>query len=366
MERLPEADEKILLRAIVQTFLDRALCLRQETPQGNLLVFPSYFRRDKPDLPEHPNVFVTYGFSGPLEEIYSTLVVRLSYSDGFKSDQLWKDAADFRTPGGKRVGLAMSKKSEGKAEIVVYFEAGVPDETKVTFIKYVHEHLLARAQPREEVTRVRTYVCPHCDEPLENRLAVQKRLAKGLTDIICPMCEKRVPLLDLIEEKFASSEFLQKVRKMDELAGINLDNESRELILVGHAIAIAAEAGQIFRPVTWADWGIDGEIEFKDDKGQASGRRLYLQLKSGDSYLYQRKRDDVEVFTIKKSRHVDYWLNQKYPVMLVIRTSDGRIRWMNVTDYLREHGKDTKQIVFQGEPFTALNVVRKRGELLQN
>ncbi|MDD2756326.1 MAG: DUF4365 domain-containing protein, partial [Methanothrix sp.] len=366
MERLSETDEKILLRAIVQTFLDRALCLRQETPQGTMLVFPSYFSRDNPDLPEHPNVFVTYGFSGPLEEIYSTLVVRLSYSDGFRCEQLWKDAVDFKTPSDKRVGLAMSKKSEGKAEIVVYFEVGVPDDTKVTFIKYVHEHLLARAQPREEVTRIRTYVCPHCDEPLENRLAVQKRLAKGLKDIICPLCEKRVPLLDLIEEKFASSEFLQKVRKMDELAGINLDNESRELILVGHAIAIAAEAGQIFRPVTWADWGIDGEIEFKDDKGQASGQRLYLQLKSGDCYLYQRKRDDVEVFTIKKPRHAEYWLNQAYPVMLVIRTSDGKIRWMNVTDYLREHGKDTKQIVFQGEPFTALNVVLKRGELLQN
>jgi hypothetical protein len=117
--------------------------------------------------------------------------------------------------------------------------------------------------------------------------------------------------------------------------------------------------------VTWADWGIDGEIEFKDDKGQASGQRLYLQLKSGDSYLYQRKRDDVEVFTIKKARQAEYWLKQKYPVMLVIRTSDGKIRWMNVTDYLQEHGKDTKQIVFQGEPFTAPNVVRKRGELLQ-
>ena len=64
MERLAEADEKILLRAIVQTFLDRSLCLRQETPQGTMLVFPSYFSRDKPDLPEHPNVFVTYGFAG--------------------------------------------------------------------------------------------------------------------------------------------------------------------------------------------------------------------------------------------------------------------------------------------------------------
>lgn len=68
MERLGEADEKILLRAMVQTFLDRSLCIREETPFGNLLVFPSYFRRDNPDQPEHPNVnvFVTYNFSGPV------------------------------------------------------------------------------------------------------------------------------------------------------------------------------------------------------------------------------------------------------------------------------------------------------------
>jgi GTPase SAR1 family protein len=84
MKRLSEADEKILLRAMVQMFLERSLCIREQTPKGTLLVFPSYFRRDKLDLPEHPNVFVTYGFSGTLDEIYSTVVVKLSYSDGFK------------------------------------------------------------------------------------------------------------------------------------------------------------------------------------------------------------------------------------------------------------------------------------------
>ena len=364
MERLAEGDEKILLRAMVQTFLEHSLCLRQETPQGTMLVFPSYFRRDKPDMPEHPNVFVTYNFSGPLDEIYATLVVRLSYSDGFKTDQLWKNAADFKTLGNKRVGLAMTKKAEGAAEIVVYFETDVPDETKVTFIKYIHEHLLTRASSREEVSRVRTYVCPYCSEPLENRRAIQIRLSQGLKDIVCPACEKRVPLFDLIEEKFASEEFLLRVRELDESAKINLDNESRELILVGHAIAITAEAGQIFRPISWADWGIDGEIEFKNDKGEASGRRVYIQLKSGDSYLYQRKRDDVEVFTIKEARHAEYWLSQAYPVMLVIRTSDGKIRWMNVTEYLQKHGKETRQIVFKGEPFTAPNVVKLRSKIL--
>ncbi len=132
--------------------------------------------------------------------------------------------------------------------------------------------------------------------------------------------------MDLIEQKFASDEFERRVREMEEQARTNIDNESRELILVGHAFAISGEAGQIFRPTHNSDCGIDGEIEFKDYNGRASGRRVYLQLKSGDSYLYQRERDGAEVYTVKNPRHADYWQQQAYPVMLVIRTSDGSIR----------------------------------------
>ena len=361
-KRLAEADEKTLLRAITQTFLDHSLCLLEDTPAGSQLVFPSYFNRDRPDQPGHPNVFVTYGFAGPIDEIYATLVVRLSYTDGFKKDELWKNAADFKTHGGKRVGLSMQVKAEGAAEMTVYFEAGIPDDTKITFIKYVHEHLLKRAA---DVTRVRTYVCPHCDTVVENRKTIQIRLEKGLKDIICTVCEERVLLLDLIEEKFASGEFLQAVRDLDERARINIDNQSRELILIGHASAVAEEAGQIFRPTGIADWGIDGEIEFKNDAGRASGVRVYLQLKPGDTYLHTRQRDGREIFAIQNPRRARYWQAQAYPVMLVIRTSDGTIHWMNVTDHLKAHvKKPPEQIVFAGEPFTALNLIRLRDRLI--
>jgi WD40 repeat protein len=367
MARLSPADEQILLRAMVQTLLDRALCLRETVATGNMLVFPSYFRRDRPEQLEYPNVFVTYGFAGPLDEIYSTLVVKVSYSDGFEHDQLWKDAADFKTHQGKRVGLAMRRKGEGSAELVAYFEPGVPDDTKVTFIKYVHEHLKARAR---DVTRVRSYVCPNpdCNIPLENRRAIEIRLNKGLKDIMCPVCENRVILIDLIESNFASDEFARRVREMDEQARINLDNESRELVLVGHAFVIAGEAGQIFRPTPNSDWGIDGEIEFKDHDGKASAKRLYLQLKSGDSYLRERKRDEKEIFTIKDERWAEYWQAHAYPVMLVIRTSNGEIRWMNVTEYLKRHTeggkKPVKHVVFDGEPFSAENLRRMRDRIV--
>lgn len=365
IKRLQPDEEQVVLRAMNQKFVNHGLCLREKTGHGHQLVFPSYFRRERPELDEHPLVLVTYRFNGPLDEIYATLVVRLHHSIIFEYDKLWRFAADFKTPSGKRLGLKMTKKNEGAAELEVYFETGISDEIQVTFIRYVHEHLKQKAH---EVIRLRHYVCPHCDTLVEARKAIEIRFAKGFKDIACAVCEKRVPLLDLIEEKFASEEFQRRVRELEEQATIAIDNESRELILVGHAFAIAGEAGQIFRPTPNSDWGIDGEIEFKDNEGNASGRRLYLQLKSGDSYLYPRKADGGEIFTIRNERHADYWQQQAYPVMLVIRRSDGTILWMDVSEYLKREcvggKKAVKQVVFTGAPFTALNLRRMRDTAL--
>jgi len=51
--------------------------------------------------------------------------------------------------------------------------------------------------------------------------------------------------------------------------------------------------------------------------------------------------------------------------MLVIRGLDETIRWMNVTDYLKKHGVGTKQIVFDGEPFTAVNIHNMWRQMVQ-
>src|SRR5262249_24331715 len=158
-------------------------------------------------------------------------------------------------------------------------------------------------------------------------------------------------------------ELQKRVRDMEEQARIGIDNESKELILVGQAMAIAGESGQICRLTSNSDWGTDGEIEFKDHDGRASGKKVYLQLKSGDSYLSRRQRDDTEIFRIEK-RQAESWQELAYPVMLVIRTSDGTIRWMDVSAYLKKHSQagkvPVKQVVFRGEPFTAPNVRRMR------
>jgi hypothetical protein len=88
-------------------------------------------------------------------------------------------------------------------------------------------------------------------------------------------------------------------------------------------MSICGEVNQVFRLVSRFDYGIDGEIEFKDDTGKPSGKKIYVQLKSGASYLRHRKRDNTMVFDLKNPRHLRYWQDQPVDVYLVIRDEEG-------------------------------------------
>ncbi len=368
MQRLAGDEERFVLLAMHQTLVERGLCLREQTEHGPLLIFPSYYRRERPELVGHPAVLVSYRFNGFLDEIYATLVVRLHHTSPFNQDQLWRYAADFKTLTGKQLGVKLTRRAEGAGELEVYFDPKIPTEEKIIFSKYVHEHLLQNAS---EVVRLRYYVCPHCGTPVGNREVAMSRLEEGKRDILCVKCDdpkKRVPLWDKMEELFASAKVKQRVRDLQEQSAIVLDTESKERALVGEVVSTVALAGQISREFSVSDHGIDMEIEFKSDAGQVTGRKVYLQLKSGDSYLTKGKSDGAEFFKIKNPCHADFWRDQAFPVLLVIRNSKGEIRWMEVRDYLKresENGKrPVKRIVFAGERFDVLSVRRWREQAL--
>lgn len=151
-------DEELLLRALVQTLLDKSLCIAEETPQGRHLVFPSQYRREK-DIPHEPDIFVSYTFSGEWQMVWTTLVVRLWYSHEFKQRELWRNAAEFETSKRHLLGLRIdNRQGEGEATISLFFDVHVPDELKVIFIEYVHRHLEKYAV---DVRRDRRYVCQY-------------------------------------------------------------------------------------------------------------------------------------------------------------------------------------------------------------
>ena len=114
-------------------------------------------------------------------------------------------------------------------------------------------------------------------------------------------------------------------------------------------------------------------------RGQWHGNKgLCLQLKAGNSHLTKRKSDGAEIFTIKKQRWVETWMNQKFPVMLVIGTfseEDERavgkenvefadVCWMEITSVLKRESangtKPVKQIEFKGERLDMASVRRWR------
>jgi len=372
MKRLEAEEERFVLLAMHQTLVERGLCLREQTDKGPLLIFPSYYRRERPDLVGHPAVLVSYWFNGFLDDIYATLVVRLHHTKPFQQDQLWRYAADFKTLTGRQLGVKLTRRGEGAGELDVYFDPAIAVEERIIFSRYVHEHLLEKGQ---EVIRLRHYVCPHCGTSVGNREVAMRRLeawlekkaidhvARGrikaglgnaeMPTIICSECEKRVPLWDELEQWFASPEMQRRVRELQEQSALVLDNESKERALVGEVISTVALAGQISREFNVRDHGIDMEIEFKNDAGQATGQKLYLQLKSDNSY---------------DEGHIRYWMAQALPVLLVIRNSEGEVRWMEVRDWLKRASdkaqKPVKQIVFEGERFDVMSVRRWRDKVL--
>ena len=244
-------------------------------------------------------IFVSYTFSGEWQTIWTTLVVRLWYSQEFEHRELWRNAAEFASSRGHTAGSEDSTTGKAKAEAT-------------------HQPLFRRqdaGRVESDLHRVRTSapgplwlrrdagpaVCVRRSavRPVTDLALVRKRFAAGKDFITCQSCDERVQLIDFIEQRLKSDPVARKILAMEETATRELDTQALEQILIGHVQAITGEANQIFRELTKFDYGIDGEIEFKDNDGRPSGKKIYVQLKSGNSYLRTRKSDGREVFDVK-------------------------------------------------------------------
>jgi GTPase SAR1 family protein/RNase P subunit RPR2 len=360
VERLERPDEELLLRAMVQTFLDKSLCIAEDTSDGRQLIFPSQYRRERP-IPAYPEIFVSYNFAGELQTIYTTLVVRMWYSRQFEQKELWRNAAEFVTTTGRTVGLVMERVGEGLGTVSVFFEPGVPDELKVVFIEFVHRHLERYAR---DVRRDRRYVCPKCSKPVTDYDAVRERLEAGKNFIVCQKCDKKVPLIDHIEQRLGTDPVARKVRDMEERDRRGRDAQALEQILIGHMMAVCGEANQIFRQVNMPEYGIDGEVEFKDKDGHPSGKKIYVRLKSDNSNMIRARgdADGYRAYVFDDEPGMDSWAGLPADVYLVIRNSEGTILWMNATRYLKEQKRKSRQILFEGERLDAPAVWRVRDE----
>ncbi|MEP7308572.1 MAG: TIR domain-containing protein [Acidobacteriota bacterium] len=193
-ERLPlEADDQALLHATVEDLLRHNLVLREATDTGTMLVFPSELSRTRSDR-DLPETYVRFTFEGLVANVFATLRVRLSQSEGFRRLELFKNLATFAWPGGGRCGLVLRELAEDNGSVGVFFDAITETPARELFEQIVARHVDRRAVPGT-VQRLRSFVCPKCGYRM-NDAATRARLAAALPFIYCENCGSRISLND--------------------------------------------------------------------------------------------------------------------------------------------------------------------------
>jgi GTPase SAR1 family protein len=397
--RLDHPEEPLLLAELERQLQERKICLRQ----GGRLVFPSFCGRERPASPALPPRFMSYAVRGWLDEIHASLVVSLEETRVFQLQELWRDAAEFRTvssaglSSGRALAVQLQRNNASEGTITVHTAAGLSLTEQAQFAQLIHGHLREAA---DSVERRRHWLCPHCHTPKGNEEVLMKRLERDgeTARVACDACDRSIPLFDTLERLLADP----KLRREAEALGVDTPQlTSRRkgkllLLEVGARLTSANQKWQEISPDE--DDGIDLQLEFTDDDGNGTGRYLFLQLKAGPSHL-RRRAGGREMFAIKKPRWIRTWTQQPGPVMLVIGREapklgygdrmekqrrqfsepfDDRyetrafpdVRWMEISSVLQQQldgglrPEEIKQIEFVGETLDMASVLRWRNRIV--
>lgn len=97
----------------------------------------------------------------------------------------------------------------------------------------------------------------------------------------------------------------------------------------------AASNSQIWRETGTGDIGIDGQIEFVNEEGFATGQIIAVQVKAGTSYFQYSTGDSWRFYP--DTKHRNYWEKFPIPVLLILHnTDDNNSYWVDARQSLRK------------------------------
>lgn len=220
--------EKLLLIAMAQDLLSYEIALREQGEDGAYLIFPSESTRENPALPDPEGASVIFTFEGPVLNIYTSLVVRLSHSSLFSRKELWRNAVSYEGPHGRGIcGIWLKMIEDGKGELTLFFDEHVSPEMRFHFEEFVQLHLERKAL-HESIKSRRIFKCPSCNFVASDQL-VRERVGRGFNWFKCPICETRVNLLDRKGPIGVSS----RISEMDRAADMQRNRAASQLIVQG-------------------------------------------------------------------------------------------------------------------------------------
>ena len=127
-----------------------------------------------------------------------------------------------------------------------------------------------------------------------------------------------------------------------------LNTNSMERIGVNAVAQRIAQLGLIWRETPTADVGIDGQIEYVDLEGNATGEMVAVQIKSGISFFKENKDNDFVFYPEEKHRF--YWEQFPLPVLLIIHNPETNLSyWVDVRQILKSPDTTDKAIIIPKE-----------------
>jgi small GTP-binding protein len=205
-ERIPDPEsERHVLWYVMEKLLSRDLALRERIKGQDYVVFPSQCTAEL-RFPSVAAFGVTFAFAGPVRSIYARLVAHLAHYEGFKKREFFQDAAAYRPDAGGRCLIHLHDLGRGQGELEVLYDSETPAAIRQGFLEFVGKHLEANSNPGS-VTRRHAYHCANekCRNPFEDRV-VKARLEARKKNLICPICETKTPLIDLLASPTAAAE----------------------------------------------------------------------------------------------------------------------------------------------------------------
>lgn len=113
----------------------------------------------------------------------------------------------------------------------------------------------------------------------------------------------------------------------------------KERIGVHKVGLLLTELGLIFREISNSDVGIDGQIEYVNNAGEAIGKIVAVQIKAGDSYLHESKSDNEHWTFYPNEKHKYYWDKFPVPVILFVYSpSTDKVYFVDVRHYIKVNG----------------------------
>ncbi|MDB6118056.1 MAG: repeat-containing protein [Verrucomicrobiaceae bacterium] len=215
---LAKPEQDILVDAAALLFLERHVCFREQTLDGQgYLVFPELINLKMPPVADTEPVVegAAYTVSGAVENVYASLVVLLGYTQTFTRTAQWQAQARYEVGGGAVCGFRQETARDGGLDLILYFCTNVESPVRMLF-QGMFECFLQRRNLT--VTRYEPVACGKCGHALD-RAVVRHRTREGKTFAFCNDCGEKLSLPQAQEPIQLTHALQEKVEAQRLVAG---------------------------------------------------------------------------------------------------------------------------------------------------